>query len=247
MLSLNNRGEKMSDNNLNNAEEKSNGVKKFFEVFGNIFGLNICFVIGCLPIITIGASITALYSMCIRLQENEEETVLVGFIHEFKRSFKQATLTWLLLILALVVMGAEYLVISLFSGIIVIVYTAVLVIEVLFVALTLPFLFPLIARYNNGFLPTIFNAFLLSVGYFGSWIKITVAWVAPFMFFVVMEPIVFIYTWYLWLMFVFALIAYGTSYTIRKVFRINEEKISNANAEANDQAVEIENDEDNNN
>ena len=82
----------MADYNYKNgnvAEEKTNGVKKFFDVFGNVFGLNICFIIACIPIITIGASITALYSMCIRLQENEEETILVGFIHEFKRSFSR--------------------------------------------------------------------------------------------------------------------------------------------------------------
>ncbi len=64
------------------------------DAFGTIFPLNVCFVIGCIPIFTIGASLSALYAMCIRLQEDEEETVAAGFIHEFKRSFKQSTIAF---------------------------------------------------------------------------------------------------------------------------------------------------------
>ena len=211
---------------------KTNKMKSIFEAFGNIFGLNVCFVIGCLPIFTIGASLTALYSMCIRLQEDEEETILAGFIHEYKRNFKQATLSFLIVLVAFAVMWAEFLVIVYFKGFIVILYSAVLVIEVLVFALTLPFLFPLIARYDSGLLTTFKNAFLLSVGFFGSWIKIVVAWVAPFLFSFVIEPMIFIYTWYLWLLLLFGLIAYGTSYTIRNVFAVNEARAEKNREEA---------------
>ena len=226
-----------TDNSSAENRSKTNKMKSAFEAFGNIFGLNICFIIGCLPIFTIGASLTALYSMCIRLQEDEEETILVGFIHEFKRNFKQATLTFLLLIVAFAVMWAEFLVIVYFSGILVVIYTAVLAIEVLVVALIIPFLFPLIARYDSDFWTTIKNAFLLSVGFFGSWIKIVVAWVAPFLFSFVIEPMIFIYTWYLWLLLFFGLIAYGTSYTIRNVFAVNEARAEKTREENKEKEV----------
>ena len=219
------------DNNDKVVKDDRNRLFRYFEVFGNIFGLNICFIIACLPIVTIGASITALYSMCIRLQENEEETIIYPFFTEFKKNFKQATLTWLALVVAFVVMAAEYLVIQKIGGAIGTVYFIVLFIELLIVALAIPFLFPLIARYKNTFLGTIKNSIILSVGYFGSWIKIVVAWVAPVLFSFYFEPMIFLLTWYLWVLFIPALIAYGTSYTVRKVFRINGERIEKTESE----------------
>lgn len=201
------------------------------DAFGNIFGLNICFLVACLPIITIGASLTALYSMCIRLQEDEEEVIFFGFIHEFKRSFVQATKTWLLVMFAFAVMFAELLLVMNFKGLISILYLVVLCVEFMFTVLTLPFLFPLIARYNNDFWSTLKNSFLLAIGYFGSWIKITVAWVAPFAFTFMIEPLIFLLTWYLWILFIPALIAYGTSFTVRKVFRVNAERVENTKKE----------------
>ena len=213
------------DNNERVVKDDRNILFRFFEVFGNVFGLNICFIVACLPIFTIGASFTALYSMCIRLQENEEETIVYPFFTEFKKNFKQATLTWLALVLAFVVMIAEYLVIKKVGGVIGMVYLVVLFFELLFVVLAIPFLFALIARYKNDFLGTIKNSILLAIGYFGSWLKIVVAWIAPVLFTFYFEPVIFLLTWYLWVLIIPAVIAYGTSFTIRKVFRVNAGRI----------------------
>ena len=45
------------------------------------------------------------------------------------------------------------------------------------------------------------------------------------------EPMIFLLTWYLWVLFIPAVIAYGTSYTVRKVFRINSERVEKTNDE----------------
>jgi len=202
-------------------------VRRFMDAFGTVFALNICFVIGCLPVITIGASITALYAMCIRIQEDEEETVVSGFIHEFKRSFKQSTLAFLAILLALFVMFFEFLLVKKTTGFISNFYTGVLYVEVVFLALAIPFLFPLIARFNNKVGVSIRNSLILAVSYLGSWIKILVAWVAP-IFLSIRYPIIFIYTWYLWLLLIFGIIAYGTSGTVRKVFALNTKRMEDA-------------------
>lgn len=226
------------DNNERVDKDDRNRLFRFFEVFGNVFGLNICFIIGCLPLFTIGASLTALYSMCIRLQENEEETIVYPFVTEFKKNFKQATITWLLLVVAFVVMGAEYLVIKKIGGVIGTVYLVVLFFELLFVALAIPFLFALIARYENDIIGTFKNSIILSVGYFGSWIKIVVAWIAPVLFSFYLEPIIFLLTWYLWILLIPATIAYGTTFTIRKVFRINAGRVEKTSNEEKDSSEE---------
>ena len=153
-------------------------MKKGLDAFGNMFGLNVCFVIACLPVITIGASLSATYAMAIRLQEGEEETILHGFIHEFKRSFKQATIAWMLVILAGAILWAENVLINndFTTPGITIFYTIVFYLELLLVALTLAFLFPMIGRYNTTIKLAFKNSLLLSVGYVWSAIKIIIAW-----------------------------------------------------------------------
>ena len=89
--------------------------------------------------------------------------------------------------------------------------------EIIALSLIIPFIFPLCARYENTVFNTIINALLLSVSNLGSWVKVFIAWVAPVAF-TVMNPILFLYTWYFWLIVIFGLIAYGTSFTLRKLF-----------------------------
>jgi uncharacterized membrane protein YesL len=227
--------------------EKNNGstqnneslLKRGLDAFGYMFALNICFVVGCLPIFTIGASLTALYAMCIRIQEGEEETVVAGFIHEFKRSFKQATAAFGMLVLALIVMYGEWALVNTTTGTLSMFYTVVLYLELLIVALTVFFLFPLISRYENTLSALIKNSIMLSIGYFWSWVKVAVAWIAPIAFFII-YPELFLAAWYLWLLIIFGAIAWGTSHTIRAVLRQNEQNIVNRDKEEDEEEDEDE-------
>ena len=225
----------MSENERGAGRQREWKLKKGLDAFGNMFGINICFVIGCLPVITIGASIAASYAMAIRLQENEEETVARGFIHEFKRSFKQATIAFLGLVVAVAVLLAEWILINTQKGAISVFYTIVFYLELLFVALILAFLFPLIARYQTTLKQAVKNSILLSVGYIWSAVKILVAWVAPIALSII-YPIIFLHTWYLWLLLAFGAIFYGTSHTIRHVFKQNEDAIRQTEEEAAEEA-----------
>ena len=212
---------RMSENDNKNADTRPI-LRRAMDAFGNIFGLNVCFVISCLPVITIGASLAALYSMCIRLQDGREETVLAGYITEFKKNFKQATQAFLVILVYLVVMLGEYIMINNVDGGISTFYTYILIVEAVLFCLVVPFVFPLIACYENTLINTFKNAFLLSIGYLGSWIKIFIAWFAPTAFCII-YPMLFIYIWYLWLLLIFGAIAYGTSFTVRKEFNRNKE------------------------
>ncbi|MBQ9233046.1 MAG: YesL family protein, partial [Lachnospiraceae bacterium] len=122
--------------------DKRNFIRKGLDTFGNIFGLNVCFIIFSLPIFTIGASFTALYSMCIRIQEDKEETILSGYITEFKKNFKQATAAFFIIILYIVIMLGEYIMINNISGVISTIYTYILIVEAVLFCLVVPFVFP---------------------------------------------------------------------------------------------------------
>lgn len=57
--------------------------------------LNLLWIFCSIPIITIGASTTALYTVMLKLVKNEEGYIVRGFFKAFKENFKQSTLIWL--------------------------------------------------------------------------------------------------------------------------------------------------------
>lgn len=220
--------------------EKDNKVVKALETFGNIFALNVFYILFSLPIITIGASTTALYSMMLKMIDKKESAIWKGFVEAFKSNFKKATKIWLLILTALAIITAEIVFVIKYDGAIVSFYTVLVVVEIMLVIFTLPFLFPLVARYENTVWNTLKNAFLLTVSNFWSAIKIILGWGMPIIL-SVYYPITFLYTWWAWLIFVFGLIAFCTSYTLRKVFRkIEAAQTDNAQKKAEEEAKKLE-------
>ena len=61
----------------------------------DIIILNTLFIVCCLPIFTIGASLTALATMWHRLLKGEDTDLVFHFFRLFRANFKQATVIWL--------------------------------------------------------------------------------------------------------------------------------------------------------
>ena len=64
----------------------------------DILWLCVLFFITCIPIITIGASITSLYYVMLKVIENDRGYVTSEYFSCFRKNFKQSTLVWLLLL-----------------------------------------------------------------------------------------------------------------------------------------------------
>jgi uncharacterized membrane protein YesL len=201
--------------------ENQSLLVRALDVFGNLFILNLLFVLTSIPIITIGASLAALYSVTLKMVRREEGAVVKSYFAAWKANFKQATLSWLAVFVVLVIMAGEFLYATNFSGGLSSMYLVVIGIEAAVLVCVIPFLFPLIARYENTFTGTFKNAFLLTVGNLWDTIKIVLLWGVPIGI-VALHPGIFYMTWYLWLVVLFALIAWLSSFTIRRVF----EKVS---------------------
>lgn len=67
--------------------------------------LNILWVICCLPVFTVGASTTALFYVTLKIVKNEEGNITRAFLGAFKENFRQATVIWLILLGAGIVLG----------------------------------------------------------------------------------------------------------------------------------------------
>ena len=77
---------------------------KFFIVLGkvsNIVILNLLFLISCIPIITIGTSITATYFVAMKIVRDEETYIVKEFIIRFKENFVKSTKIWFIMIIVL--------------------------------------------------------------------------------------------------------------------------------------------------
>ncbi len=206
-----------SDNPGCSPDWNGSKLKRGMDIFGSLFALNICFVISCLPIFTIGAALTALYAMMFRIQRHDDYTVVKEYLMEFKSNFKKGTISFLIIFLVCFIMWGQYTYVCNFEGPLTVFYDMVVVIELVILALILPFLFPLLAYFDNSIGNTFKNAFLLSVSHLGSWLKMFIAWFATIAFSFGYEAII-LNTWYLWLLLIFALLAYGTSLTAKKTF-----------------------------
>lgn len=72
-----------------------NPVIRFFCLIGNLWMLNILWLVCSLPIFTLGASTTALVYSCMKLRA-EEGYIFKNFFKSFKENFRQSTILWLI-------------------------------------------------------------------------------------------------------------------------------------------------------
>ena len=70
-------------------------LSRFFYLVGDIITLHFLWILCSLPIITIGASTTALYYSCMKRIRTKEGYPLKNFFSSFKINFKQSTLIWI--------------------------------------------------------------------------------------------------------------------------------------------------------
>lgn len=140
-----------------------NPVWSFMGKVADLVILNILAMICSIPIVTIGASWTAMYFVAIRIVRKEEGYVIRDFFRSFKENFKQATIIWLLVIAVAAVFVGDIVIYRMMPDqipqIIMIVVAALA-----FLALgTVVYVFPVLSRFHNTTKNTIKNAFLLSI------------------------------------------------------------------------------------
>lgn len=73
----------------------------------NLILVNFCFIVGCIPIFTIGASITSLYKITIKIAAGENPSVFREFFGCYKENFLKSTGFWLVYCLLAAFFGFE--------------------------------------------------------------------------------------------------------------------------------------------
>lgn len=70
---------------------RDNWYTRFMEKLFDLCLLNIIFVLTCIPVITLGASITALYSVLMKMTENKDSQHIRSYFRAFKENFAYGT------------------------------------------------------------------------------------------------------------------------------------------------------------
>ena len=142
----------------------------------DLMWLNILTMICCIPIITIGPSLTAMHYMALKIVRNEECYITRGF---FKENFFQGMIIGVLtLFITLLLVGDFVLLRNPELGFGKFLQIMITIIAVLF-TFTVLYVYPVLAKFANTTWRTIKNAFLMSIMQFPKTLLMIVIWALP--------------------------------------------------------------------
>ena len=140
-----------------------NWIMRFFSRIFDIVILNFTFIICCIPIITIGASLSVMYSITLKIVRNEESHIIRGFLKAFKQNFKQGTVIGMIAIIITFFITVDLRIIGIigddkFKVLQVLCYVLAIWAYIIFL-----YAFPLLAKFKNTTKEVFKNSFILSV------------------------------------------------------------------------------------
>lgn len=127
--------------------------------------LNILWFVCCIPVVTAGASTTALFYVTLKISKNEEGSITKAFFHSFRENLKQGTLIWLILLALGIILGMDGYVLyhMRFENVFWTLCTAVFCVAAAAYAIVLMYIFPLLARFDNTVGAMFKNALFIGV------------------------------------------------------------------------------------
>lgn len=148
---------------MDNLFSADSALMRGLTVIADVMILNVIFVITSLPVVTLGASLTALNFTAMRIGKGNCHTVAGDYFRSFRQNFRQATLIALVLAGLGLVLAAWYAVITqMVSGLAEFGLLAVWYILAFVLATTALFAFPYLASFEGRTRDVLRNALMLS-------------------------------------------------------------------------------------
>lgn len=141
--------------------QKDGKFVKVLNRIADLVGLNLLAILFCIPIITIGASITAVYGCIFRIQEKREGYLTKDFWKLFKECFRSSTIIYLVGVAVVAMLYLDYQIFATDSRLdilqVLVVAGGILVAEIFTYA------FPMESYFENSLKATVKNALLLGI------------------------------------------------------------------------------------
>ncbi len=151
---------------------------RFLELLFDLIVLNLLTLLCCIPIITVGAALTALYRSLFEMRKGNGN-IIKGYFKAFIDNIRPGLVLGLILLLISI---SFFLYVYFFQGMIAngdfIVIVGIGFVAIIFF-LPMTFVFPLLAMFDNSALRTLSNAFLLSFRHFGTSLAVIIMYSLP--------------------------------------------------------------------
>ena len=204
---------------MHNLFHYENPFIQFLVRVGDLMILNLLFILCSLPVVTLGASLTALHRVTQNMLFEQEEPLIKAFFRAFRQNFKQSTLVWLVELVVIVSLVCDVLLVMAYfdGGLAKAMYILVAVLAIL-VAGVFSYLMPLIARYENGMRQQVNNAVVLAIIKLPKTVLLTLLNLLPVILLLISVP-VFVQTLIFWVIIGFAFVSFLTSSILKPVFQ----------------------------
>ena len=180
----------------------------------DLIGLNLIFILSCLPIVTIGPSLCALYSVTLKMADPEKDYYVVkDYIKSFKINLKQGSILFgIQLLIATLILGT-ILLINL-NGEPTFLVTAIFLVFVTIFILVSLYIYPLAASFENKTASIFKNAIIMC---FHQMAKSIILFLIAAV--IIVLPLISIQTLFIWVWLVFSLTAYLQSLILLRIFK----------------------------
>lgn len=182
--------------------------------------LNILWLVCCIPVVTIGASTTAMYHVIRHWQKDSVSSIMRDFFQSFKEDFKQATPVYLILLIPTVAVVMNAMLIfnpensaAVPSYLLVIWFISALIL--LFIS---SFVYPVMAFFADSIFKTLRNAMVLALANLPRTILISILNLLPVILLFVNLSF-FLQSSIFWLLIGGALVAYLNMSILKPVFK----------------------------
>lgn len=203
-----------------------NPVMSFLTFLGKIILLNFMWILFSIPVVTIGASTTALYKVMFSIIAKNDSFPFKTFVVTFKKEFKNSTKVWLAMVLGICVFSFDFYFgfksTYSFSKF----FLILGIVGVLLFSLITFLVFPYICKYNNNFKGYIGNTFKIVCCCPVRCLFILVLWGGCILL-TICIPRIMIVAAIIWPMLGVSLLSYFTTHVMISVFKTITKK-SNA-------------------
>ncbi|MDY5846470.1 MAG: YesL family protein [Bariatricus sp.] len=150
---------------MNRLFNIDNPVMQFLSKMFDLVVLNLIFILSCIPFVTIGASISALYYVCLKMLRGEDPYIWKNFWKAFRQNFKQSTIIWLLFLVSVTILGMDFYIINSQDTVLFAVIRVALWILCILLACIFIYVFPIVSHFVCSTKQAIKNAMLMTVGH----------------------------------------------------------------------------------
>ncbi len=157
---------------------------KFYQYalkYSELLWVSILTVVCSIPVVTIGASFTAMHKLIYQIKQGEEGKLTATFFRAFRDNFRQATLIWLLFAGFAALIFLDYRLVLAMPQSPLALLSYALPVLVLVAAMCLVWAFVLQSRYHNTVFGTVKLAFIVAVTHPLQTISMLVLFLLPFL------------------------------------------------------------------